>query len=131
MPVDIVLTDSAPYVVNAQQESRHTTLHKAIQAAIDEATKCGCEVKITRNTEYRVNKRPATAKITWQEPTQNEDGSEIGEVLGYEVLYSGQTYTTQQTEHIQKLQTGQHVFNIRTLTDYGNSVYKTVTVFIR
>lgn len=87
MPVDIVQEASSYYYVSAEQQevSKHSTIHKAIQSAINAAEQCACVAEISQTLKITV--RLDVINLTWSRPTKRADGTELSpdEISGYEI----------------------------------------------
>lgn len=102
MPVDIVSTGGSPFQIIANEEvvelaSQPKTIHTAIEAGLNHAEKCKCEVKVTQNMELRIVWTPSEPVIdngsecttehfiSWNAPTARTDGESLtlGEISHY------------------------------------------------
>lgn len=88
MPVDIVQEASSYFYVTADQEqiSQHSTIHKAIQSAINAAEQCACVAEISQTLKITVTVS-GVINLTWNRPTKRADGTELSpdEISGYEI----------------------------------------------
>lgn len=103
MPVDIIATENAPYIVMQEetQVSSHTTERKAIQSAINAAESCSCVVTIHRDLTYTVTYEPpkpvdngagtgdcpspSVVNLQWTPPATDITGVPLDEVESYRI----------------------------------------------
>lgn len=102
MPVDIVSVGSSPFKifegdVEVTLETQPRLIHTAIEAALNHAELCKCDVTLSQDYRLRVEWSPLVESdgvqctnkhlITWAEPTSRSDGSELSsdEIANYKV----------------------------------------------
>lgn len=131
MPVDIVSTESSPYVVMAGDvvvSNNRQTLHTAIEDAINQAESCKCATSIIRNLEIKVIYTPLKSSqvlVTWDNPTTRSDDSPltIEEIKGFKVKHNGEMIINVGKVNSVTLTVakGLHVFEVATV-DTANRV---------